>query len=146
MKGALNAGCNVLGIELDQRQYNAVKNMMPLFVPKSDLSMVTTPAQMVFGNECMASLGPYRENKAGGQFEYIKCEQFWPGAASWRCSECECSFCAGCVAGWEYCKNCNPDHSDHAQDEQRHHIPDGVVFSLVTLDAKHAAARVEGAL
>lgn len=109
LKGALNAGCNVLGIELDPRQYNAVKSMMPLFVPKSDLAMVATPAQTIFGNECMASLGPYRDNKAGGHFECMMCDQVWPGATKWYCSECKCSFCAGCVADWEYCKNCNPD-------------------------------------
>jgi hypothetical protein len=109
LKGALNAGCNVLGIELDQRQYHAVKNMMPLFTPKSDLSMVTTAAHMIFGTECMASLGAYRDNKAGGEFDCSICAQSWPGAAKWHCSVCECSFCAGCVAGWEYCKNCSPD-------------------------------------
>ena len=109
LKGALNAGCNVLGIELDQRQYHAVRNMMPVFVPKSDLSMVTTAAQMIFGNECMASLGAYRDNKAGGEFDCSICAQSWPGAAKWHCSVCECSFCAGCVKGWEYCKNCSPD-------------------------------------
>ncbi len=93
--------------------------MMPLFVPESDLSMVTTPAQMIFGNECLASLGAYRDNKAGGQFQCYQCEQFWPGAASLMCGDCECSFCAGCAAGWEYCKNCTADPDQKMLSEAR---------------------------
>ena len=106
LKGALNAGCHVLVIEQDTRQFNAVKRMLPMFKPKSDLSMVIQPAMINFGFEWSERLGPYTENFDKGSFECHGCSKEWPGCGS-QCPVCDVPCCLECLpADTERCMNC----------------------------------------
>ena len=95
LRGALNAGCNVFAIEQDERQFNATKRMMPLFVPKPDLSMVVSREEVSFGHECLLSLGPYRNHVDGTTFDCRACGKELPGSGN-LCSNCNIQFCFSC--------------------------------------------------
>ena len=106
LKGALNAGCNVFAIEQDKRQFNAVKRMLPLFKPKSDLSMVIQPAMINFGFEWSERLAPYTANFDKGTFVCAGCDKEWPGGGC-QCPVCEVPCCHECLPpDTERCMNC----------------------------------------
>ena len=54
VRGALNAGLNVVAIENDPEQFSATVSNMRSFVPSSNLGMVHTQAHLVFGYTHMA--------------------------------------------------------------------------------------------
>ena len=70
------------GIEQDRRQLNAVKLVMTVFEPKPDLLMVVSPAELVFGNEFLEVLGPYREEMGGESFECARATRRGPAKGS----------------------------------------------------------------
>ena len=84
------------GIEQDRRQFNSVKLVMTVFEPKPDLLMVVSPAELVFGHECLEVLGPYREEMGGESSECAACDKTWPGEG-FQCTECSLVFCAKCL-------------------------------------------------
>ena len=69
LRGALNAGCSVPGIEKCTRQFDAVKCVLPVFKPKPGLGMVVNPSMVNFGFDWSVRLGPYCHNFAEGTFE-----------------------------------------------------------------------------
>ena len=108
LRGALNAGCNVIGIEQDKRQFNAVKRTIEFFKPKSNITMVVTPAQLAFGNECLESLGQYRDEVSGDSFECTMCAKTLPGEGV-DCPECSATFCTKCFPDPKVaCLQCKP--------------------------------------
>ena len=70
------------GVEQDRRQLNAVKLVMTVFEPKPDLLMVVSPAELVFGNEFLEVLGPYREEMGGESFECARATRRGPAKSS----------------------------------------------------------------
>ena len=96
--GALNAGCNVHAIELDHRHFIHVRDTMSMFNPKSDLSMVVTPAHLAFGIGYLEHLGPYRHAEADTGFVCTGCEKDWPGSG-FECESCSTAFCHLCLPG-----------------------------------------------
>jgi hypothetical protein len=108
LRGALNAGCNVLAIEQDERQFNAVASLLPLFKPRSDLSMVATPKHVAFGLECLETLGPYRKEKVDSEFVCDSCQNSFPGAGL-ECKGCQARYCLRCSpTKAKPCEGCKP--------------------------------------
>ena len=106
LRGALNAGCNVLGIEKCIRQFTAVKRMLPLFQPRSDMRMVVKPSMINFGFEWSVRLAPYCDNFADGTFTCSACEMDWPGHG-FECASCTGQCCRECFPiDAEVCKSC----------------------------------------
>ena len=106
LRGALNAGCNVLATEQDVRQFNAVKRILPMFKPKSNLSMVILPSMITFGAEWSARLAPYCKNFDEGIYECPGCTKEWPGQG-FKCPACKLPCCRDCLPEEsEQCKNC----------------------------------------
>ena len=118
LRGALNAGCNVLAIEQDARQFNAVKRMLPLFKPKSNLSMLVEPEMINFGFEWMERLAPYCVNFDEGTFACEGCEKEWPGQG-FECPTCKLPCCRECFpVGTDGCYNCVTINKSLAQEEE----------------------------
>ena len=106
LRGALNAGCNVLGIEKCIRQFTAVKRMLPLFQPRSDMRMVVKPSMINFGFEWSVRLAPYCDNFAEGTFTCSACDMDWPGHG-FECTSCTGLCCRECFPiDAEVCKPC----------------------------------------
>jgi hypothetical protein len=81
--------------------------MLPLFIPKSNLSMVILPSVINFGVEWSESLAPYCANFDEGAFDYNGCEKEWPGRG-FECPVCKCPCCRACLPEEaQRCKNCD---------------------------------------
>ena len=118
LRGALNAGCNVFGIEKDIRQFNAVKRMLPTFKPQSNLRMVVQPAMVNFGFEWYERFAPYCKNFDEAIFECPGCEKEWPGQG-FECPACNLPCCRGCLPEEsEQCKNCTIIAAEFAKSQE----------------------------
>jgi hypothetical protein len=108
MRGAINAGCNVIGIEQDKRQFNAVTRTIGFFKPKSNMSLVVSPAELLFGHDCLEVLGAYRDEVSGDSFDCTLCGKKWPGDGL-ECPKCQDRFCVNCLPDPNVpCQQCKP--------------------------------------
>lgn len=108
MRGAINAGCHVVGIEQDPRQFKAVTRTIQFFKPKSNIRMVVTPAELGFGHECLETLGAFRDEVSGESFECTLCCKTLPGEGT-ECPECSAPYCPKCLPDVDVpCVQCKP--------------------------------------
>jgi hypothetical protein len=107
VRGAVNAGLNVVAIEADPQQYEATLANMRNFVPKDDLSMVITPDQL---SQVAKTEIPGKVLGAGQDFWTCQgCGVGFTGEPI-ECKHCGESGCVDCFSGLPpSCRACRLD-------------------------------------
>jgi hypothetical protein len=118
VRGALNAGLNVVAIENDQEQFLDTVAHMRNFVPDSDLGSVYTHDHLVFGYKNMAFHQEEEEEPAHSPHVCLTCNLEYEGAPV-ICTKCGNGGCNGCFVGTPpICKPCrNPRQAPGASEE-----------------------------
>jgi hypothetical protein len=118
VRGALNAGLNVVAIENDQEQFLDTVAHMRNYVPDSDLGSVYTHDHLVFGYKNMAFHQEEEEQPDHSPRVCLTCNLEYEGAPV-ICTHCGNGGCATCVVGTPpNCKPCrNPRQGAEALEE-----------------------------
>jgi hypothetical protein len=97
VRGALNAGLNVVAIEKDPVQYHATIANLRRFTPDTQLDLVYTHAQMVYGHKNLALAEPEEEEEVPAP-KCLDCGQVYVGAPT-ICITCGSAACPACIVG-----------------------------------------------
>ena len=115
VRGALNAGLNVVAIENDPDQFNATVAHMRSFVPDSNVGSVYTHDHLVFGYRNMAFHQEEEEEPVHSPRVCLTCKMEYEEVPV-ICSQCGIGGCASCFVGTPpICKPCrNPRQAAEA--------------------------------
>ena len=119
VRGALNAGLNVVAVENDPDQFHATVAHMRNFVPDSNVGSVYTHDHLVFGYKNMAFHQEEEEEPAHSPRVCLTCKLVYEGAPV-ICGQCGIGGCASCFVGTPpICKPCrNPRQAAEALEER----------------------------
>ena len=106
VRGALNAGLNVVAIENDPEQFLATVAHMRNFVPESNVGTAYTHDQLVFGHKNMAFHQEEEEGADHPVHTCLTCNLEYEGAPT-ICAMCGNGGCPTCFVGTPVtCKPC----------------------------------------